>query len=583
MEWMLFSAQCGQFTLTYKGSTARIGTSLRQPDSLSARSIYSQRFWHCSWVTFYQRLWRSYPVSGGIRPILCRDHGGELETPFYPAHRFFNRGCGIVKKSGMAFLEPVTCSSESATWRAQRIRTAHFHAVFAGLRSKNPQGGNMKLMVFLIPVLLGHPASTPGQQPFAVRADRYLQPYVKMQDFSGCVLVASHREILMRKCYSDANYELSVPNTPQSKFHIASMTKMFTAAAIVLLDKQGKLRLADKLGLFIPNFPNGEKITILNLLEHTSGLPSYYSIPEHNDIKLKPVHFDDLIEIMRTKSLEFEPETKSSYSDTGYAFLAYIIEKVSGKSYSQFIKDEIFTSAEMHDSGAWLDTPPILNRSSGYQPWVGPHQMRNAPYYDKTIITGSGSLYSTIDDLYAWYQAVRDKRLFDIRALDYPYGWGERELGDRKFIEQGGRDPGYASKMAAFLDQDLVVILLSNIEVGANDAMVDGLEHLAFGDSPTPPAKRPAYALSHGAAAQYIGRYQVSPDMIMDVKAIDDAVFLRGPGGDYLPLDALAPDSFFYRQVYARITFRRDIDGKVDAILWNGDFVCKKIAGRPLP
>lgn len=441
----------------------------------------------------------------------------------------------------------------------------------------------MRLLVILIPVLLAQSASALGQQSFANKAERYLQPYVEMQDFSGCVLVASHRQVLMRKCYGDANYELSVPNTPQSKFHIASMTKMFTAAAIVLLDKQGKLHLTDKLSLFIPNFPNGEKITILNLLEHTSGLPSYYSIPEYNDIKLKTIHYDDLIAIMRTKPLDFDPGTKSSYSDTGYAFLAYIIEKVSGKPYSQFIADEIFTPVGMHDSGAWLDAPLILNRSSGYQPWIGPQQMRNAPYYDKMIITGSGSLYSTVDDLYAWYQAVRDKRLFDITALDYPYGWGERQLGDKKFIEQSGRDPGYASKMAAFLDQDLVVVLLSNIEVGANDAIVDGLEHLAFGDSPDPPAKRTSYVLPPGTSAQYTGRYQVSPDLIMDVNAVKDAVFLRGPGGDYLPLDALAVDSFFYRQIYARIAFRRDINGQVDAILWNGDFVCKKIAEKPLP
>jgi CubicO group peptidase (beta-lactamase class C family) len=441
----------------------------------------------------------------------------------------------------------------------------------------------MKMRIVLISVLLLQTAGAFGQEPFAEKADRYLQPYVAMQDFSGCVLVASHHEILIRKCYGNANYELNVPNTPQSKFHIASMTKMFTAAAIVLLQKQRKLHLTDKLSSYIPGFPNGDKITILNLLEHSSGLPSYYSIPEYRDIKYKSISFDDLIAIMRTKPLDFEPGTKSSYSDTGYAFLAYIIEKASGKSYIQYLNDEIFVPAKMHDSGEFLDTPLIPNRSSGYQPWVGPYKMRNAPYYDKTIITGSGSLYSTVDDLYAWYQAVQDKQLFDITALSYPYGWGERKLGDKNFIEQSGRDPGYASKMAAFLNQDLVVILLSNIEVGANDAIVAGLENLAFDTNPPPPTMRTSYTLPPEIAAQYAGRYEVSPNFIIDVSAVSETPFLRGPGGDYLPLEALAKDSFFFKQLYVKISFRRNSSGQVDAILWNGDFVCKKIADKPLP
>jgi hypothetical protein len=263
--------------------------------------------------------------------------------------------------------------------------------------------------------------------------------------------------------------------------------------------------------------------------------------------------------------------------------LAYIIEKVSGKHYGQFIADEIFAPAGMRDSGTDLDTPLIPDRSSGYQPWIGPHKMRNAPYYDKAIITGSGSLYSTVDDLYLWYQTVRDKRLFDITALKYPYGWGQRQFHGKEFIEQSGRDPGYVSKFEAFLDEDLIVILLSNIEVGSDDVIASGLWSLAFGDSPVPPARRASFVLPHGTAAEYSGRYHVSPNLIMDVSVIDDELFLRGTGGDYLPLDPIRPDAFFYKQLYAEISFRRDGKGRVDAILWNGNFVCAKIADQPLP
>jgi CubicO group peptidase (beta-lactamase class C family) len=423
-------------------------------------------------------------------------------------------------------------------------------------------------------------------QSITQKVDHYLQPFLQNQDFSGCILIAKQGVVLTRSCYGDANYELNVANTPTSRFHIASITKSFTAAAIVILQKRGQLQFNDKLSRYIPDFPNGDKITILELLEHTSGIPSYYSIPEYDSLKLKPVHFDDLIAIMRTKPLEFEPGSKSNYSDTGYAFLGYIIEKVSGKPYGQFIADEIFTPLGMKNSGTFSDTALIPERATGYQPWIaetsGDQKLRITPFYDKTIITGSGSLYSTIDDLYLFYQGVKSKRLFDIQALVYPYGWGKREFEGKKFIEQSGRDPGYVARIAAFLDQDVVVIVLSNVEVGADDPIAKGLEAIAFGSDPTPHTPRTTVHEDARNLKQYRGRYEIAPNSIMDIKLVGDHLFLRGPGGDYLPLEANGPGTFFFKQMYVPMTFHHDAQGNVDSILWGGSYSCKKIADQPL-
>ncbi len=428
-------------------------------------------------------------------------------------------------------------------------------------------------------------ALCPGQS-ITQKVDHYLQPFLQNQDFSGCVLIAKQATVLTRSCYGNANYELNVANTPTSRFHIASITKSFTAAAIVILQKRGQLQFNDKLSRYIPDFPNGDKITILELLEHTSGIPSYYSIPEYDSLKLKPVHFDDLISIMRTKPLEFEPGSKSDYSDTGYAFLAYIIEKVSGKPYGQFIADEIFAPLGMKNSGTFSDTALIPERATGYQPWIaetgGDQKLRITPFYDKTIITGSGSLYSTIDDLYLFYQGLKNKRLFDIQALNYPYGWGKREFEGKKFIEQSGRDPGYVARIAAFLDQDVVVIVLSNVEVGADDPIAKGLEAIAFGSDPTPHTPRTTVHEDARNLKQYQGRYEVAPNSIMDIKLVGDHLFLRGPGGDYLPLEANGPGTFFFKQMYVPMTFHHDAQGNVDFILWGGSYSCKKIADQPL-
>lgn len=435
----------------------------------------------------------------------------------------------------------------------------------------------MRQLTVLIGFLLICDAVLCADASFTRKVDRYLQPYLQMQDFSGCLLIAKDGQVLARKCYANANYELNVANTPQSRFHIASVTKSFTAAGILILHERGLLKLTDALSRYIPDFPNGDKITVLELLEHSSGIPSYDAIPEYEDLKAKPVHLDDLIAIMRKKPLDFEPGSKSSYSNTGYAFLAYIIEKVSGKSYSEFIADEIFTPLGMKNSGTFSDTALITDRASGYQPWTGGQGLRNAPFYDKAILTGSGSLYSTVDDLYAFYRGLRSKRLFDIKAQDYPYGWGQREFNGKKFIEQSGRDPGYVARIAAFLDQDVVVIVLSNVEVAADEAIAKGLEALAFGGNPPPPAPRAVIRVGAKTLEQYGGRYEISPGVVMGVKAVDDHLFLRGPGGDYLPLEATASDTFFFKQTYAKVVFHHDDHARVDSLLWNGDYPCKRI------
>ena len=437
------------------------------------------------------------------------------------------------------------------------------------------------LALISMSLILGAPLH--ADTSFTKKVDQFLQPFLQMQDFSGCVLVAKQDQVRVRKCYGDANYELNVANTPASKFHIASVTKTFTAAAIIILKNRGKLQLTDKLSYYIPNFPNGGRISIQELLEHSSGIPSYYSIPEYQDLKLKPVSFDELIAIMTKKPLDFEPGSKSRYSDTGYAFLAYIIERVSGKSYSQFIADEIFTPLEMKNSGTFSDTALISGRATGYQPWVGDEKLRIAPFYDKAIITGSGSLRSTVDDLYAWYKGVRDKRLFDIKALKYPYGWGEREFEGKKFIEQSGRDPGYVARIAAFLDQDVVVIVLSNVEVGADEQIAKGLEAIAFGSDPVHIASRQTILTSAASLSQYEGRYEISSGSVIDVKVVDNHLFLRGPGGDYLPLEVTAPDTFFFKQLYVSMVFHHGDKGIVDSLMWGGDYPCKRIVDQPLP
>jgi CubicO group peptidase (beta-lactamase class C family) len=422
-----------------------------------------------------------------------------------------------------------------------------------------------------------------SQQP-RTKFEDHIQAYVRNGDFSGSILIAKGGRVVFQKSYGMANYEWGIPNSEKTRFHIASVTKTFTAAAIVILEQQGKLKLNDTLSKYVPDYLNGDRITIDQMLSHSSGLPDYYSLPEYPTKKYQRVTLPDLIALVKTKPLDFLPGSKNSYSNTGYGFLAYIIEQVSGKSYGQFIADEILRPAGMKDTGTLRDEVLIPNRGDGYQPALGNPGLRNAPFYDKTILTGSGSLYSTAGDLYTWCRAIESGRFFDIRKLSYPYGWGTRETKSKhKFIEQSGRDPGFASHIAVFPDDDLIVIVLGNLEDAAVNVMADDLAAIALGEDPPAPTARARTTAPISGADDYAGRYEVNPTFFIDVRAEGADLYLRGTGGDYLPLEPMGKGSFFYRQLYVKVGFRQDKNGKIETLLWNGDYPCKKVSDKPQP
>jgi CubicO group peptidase (beta-lactamase class C family) len=408
--------------------------------------------------------------------------------------------------------------------------------------------------------------------------DRQVQAYARNGDFSGSVLVAKDGHVLFQKSYGMANYEWSIPNSEQTKFHIASISKTFTAAAILQLEQQGKLKLSDPLSKYIPDFLNGDRITIEQMLSHTSGLPDFYSLSEYSSKKYQRVSLTDLIAWVKTKPLDFLPGSKGSYSNTGYAFLAYIIEQVSGKPYEEFVHDELLKPAGMKETGAYRDEAVIPDRASGYQPALEDHGLRNAPAYDKTILTGSGSLYSTTSDLYAWCRWLQSNSGLDFFTQGKTLGWNAHETkSHRKYLEQNGRAPGFSSHVSVFPADKLIVIVLGNLEDAAVNVLADDLAAIALGESPPPPAPRTTVHAPVARSEEFAGTYEVDPKLLLDVRAEGGALYLRGTGGDYLPLEPTGKDSFFYRQLYVKVGFRRDKSGKVEALLWNGDHPCKKL------
>ncbi|MGD9589101.1 MAG: serine hydrolase [Pyrinomonadaceae bacterium] len=391
------------------------------------------------------------------------------------------------------------------------------------------------------------------------RLDTWLIPYVEEKDFSGVVLLGQGEYVLQQKAYGLADDESGKANQLNTKFRIASLTKTFTAAGIVMLADQGKLKLDDPLTKFFPDFPNGQNIQVEHLLLHRSG------VGRLSEAKHMRTCFsrDELVaEIGR------QPRTNGGYSNEGYNLLAAIIEKVSGETYDNFLRRNIFGPLKMNDSGS-LCSGTTNGMATGHLAGGAPKTSAKIPF-NQFVQIGSGSIYSTAPDLLKWLKAIDEDRLFDIDKWRYPYGWGRREYGGKKLIEQSGIVEGFNSYIALYPAEKLFVVYLSNIQSGLFSRLPLDLKAAAFGGELTSPPKAQANASKSGRLEEYVGEWRTPPIPVpLNVSSKNGTLhFTFGNDPFSRPLTPLGGDRFFHRVEYADITFERDISGRVVTMKW---------------
>ena len=273
-----------------------------------------------------------------------------------------------------------------------------FIAAFVRVASANNPRNARRMSLAANPVAWGAvqtaPTSALETVPDLPRMEQVIQSFVCGRHFMGSVLVARGNEIILDKGYGFANLEWNIPNSPSTKFRLGSITKQFTAASILLLEERGKLRVDDPVKKYMPDAPPAwDKITIFNLLTHTSGIPNFTSFPDYASIEPFATTPAALVKQFRDKPLDFQPGEKMSYSNSGYVLLGYLIEKISGESYEKFVQDNIFTPLGMKDSGYDSNSAIIPHRAAGYSP--GPDGPVNAGYVNMTVPLSAGGLYST--------------------------------------------------------------------------------------------------------------------------------------------------------------------------------------------
>ncbi|MBO0931326.1 serine hydrolase [Fibrella aquatilis] len=325
-------------------------------------------------------------------------------------------------------------------------------------------------------LLLSHGLSF--AQTKAAKIDDLVRQYVDNKQFNGTILVAEKGQVIFKKGYGMANMEWAIANTPDTRFRLGSITKQFTAMLIMQLVEQGKLKLTDPITTYLPDYPKatGDKITTHHLLTHTAGIPNYTSFPGFFENQSRePSTPTAFVKKFQDMPLEFEPGSKFSYSNSGYFLLGVLIEKLTGKPYAQVLQENILSPLQMKDTGYDLFAPIMPKRAAGYEKAGGSYI--NAPYLDMSIPYAAGSLYSTVEDLYKWDQALYTDKLVSAKGKTamftpfrdgYAYGWGvgKTKVGDRKdsllVIGHGGGINGFNTDISRLPQDKQLVVLLNN-------------------------------------------------------------------------------------------------------------------------
>ena len=315
------------------------------------------------------------------------------------------------------------------------------------------------------------------------KLDSLLKRIHKRHDFHGAVLVAKNKKIVYQNQIGTADFKKKTLLNKESVFQLASVSKQFTAAAIMLLQQRNQLKLTDTVNTYFPNFPY-KAVTIKTLLNHTGGLPKYFWIAEHKWQQKKAPSNNEMMELLTTSNVQrfFKPGRNFDYSNTGYFVLASIVEKISGTSFSYFLKQNIFEPLQMKNSYVYsFENDSIRdNQLDGYRLHRGWRHVK-IPSTVNDAIVGDKNVYTTAEDLFKWTQGLNSGNLLTKESLalmftkgetiygrKVPYGFGFRiDTKDKNSIYHYGKWNGFSTGLTTYLEDDLVVIILEHTSYNA--------------------------------------------------------------------------------------------------------------------
>jgi len=403
------------------------------------------------------------------------------------------------------------------------------------------------------------------------------------------VLVSQNGLILYEKALGLADIGNRVKVTPDTKFRIGSVTKQFTAAAILKLQEEGKLNVNDVVSKYIPDYPRGDEITIHHLLTHTSGIHSFTEKPDFMKTVTMEKTPDEIISMFKDDDLDFNPGDNWHYSNSGYFLLGYLVEKISGQSYGEYLHSTFFEPLGMENTGVHNSSEVLSNEAYGYS--YGNGKFHKALNWDMSQAGGAGSLYSTVYDLYLWNEAIfsgkvlsqnsmkaaftpatlNDGRIPKSFGTGYGYGWQITEYRGLREISHTGGLQGFISALIRYPEQEITVAVVHNSlpsnnvsasQIAQNIAEFYFWQEMASQVSPVVDS-----SVDVSTYDDYVGQYEYPTGALMQITVEGDRLYAHLGGQPKSEIFPSTRDEFFWKAVDAQVRFVRDASGKVIALI----------------
>jgi len=410
----------------------------------------------------------------------------------------------------------------------------------------------MRKIIFFVGAFLLLSSTALAQSDKAKKIDEFIKPFAAANQFSGQVLASENGKIIYEQAFGLANADYRIPNRLDTRIGIASITKYMTSVILARLIESKKVALSDKLATYIPDFPNGDKITIEMLARHRSGIPHRVMPPELESLTYTSSEF---IEKVKLAKLAFEPGTQRLYSSAGYAVLARVLEIASGKPYAQLLQQFVFTPAGMKDSLDFDGDTVIERRAQDY--YLSPNGLVNVPLKNYSFLVGAGSVFSTAHDVYRFADSVMDGK----------YGQAVKTslMGQTNFNGSGSTN-GHRSYFEIANDKKYGYVILAN-SAGVFDVISQGITDILQGKEPavrtfTIPT---IVANPNKNLEEFPGRYQRSDGSETQVALRNGYLYSSD-----IKLYPTRPDCFFEYRFFGNACFVRDQAGKIKEIQWKG-------------
>lgn len=440
-------------------------------------------------------------------------------------------------------------------------------------------------------------------QDYAKKIEQLLEANIKSsKPFSGSILVAQKGKIIYRGAFGSAGFKSEKKNTVDSKYFIASITKVFTAVAILQLVEQKKIKLEDKLSKWLPEINGSNKITIHHLLTHQSGLRR----DSHMGYDAE-VSYQERLFSIKNDSLMFQPGEKEVYSSVGFYALTYILETVSEMKFETYFEKNIFTPANMKNTGVKKTiTEKIDGLSFGIgsvSDSYGVIDIGPAPYFDSYSFAGGGSLYSTIDDMYSFYSALEIGKLLShntvrLMKLEWPtkqkrriklyhsYGWEiydySSEKGPFLMIDFTGKINGYRSMIRNFENDNIQIIVLCNSDFSDRSQLGATVREILLDFKYNSPEPAPEYiSLSEKEMKKHVGIYDFpSEKTTVEIKIINGKLTLTSHGDKPIYMYPTDKNTFYANLTPLKITFEATSNKKTQKVEFNFDEQMKETLSR---